>query len=218
MISMSEFWDKHYLKFQENEPSLFCKEVISEYLQVNDYVIEIGCGNGRDGLEIARKVKFYEGIDLSPAAVESAKRRFVESDVPNSKFHIHTGDFSKIELHKLEADRIVVYSRFSLHSDTEAAEDSLISKLLEVKDNDLLVLIEVRTIHDELYGVGSPAGRNAFITDHYRRFIDPSELKSKISDDFSIIDLKVSDNFANYLNENPIVLRIAFQNMVKHNE
>jgi tellurite methyltransferase len=218
VISLSEFWDKHYLKFQENEPSLFCKEVVSEYLRTNDYVIEIGCGNGRDGLEIARKVKFYEGIDLSSAAVESARRRFVESHVPDSKFHIHHGDFSKIELDRLEADRIVVYSRFSLHSDTEESENSLISKLLGVQDNDLLVLIEVRTIHDELFGVGTPVGRNAFITDHYRRFIDPTELKSKISEDFRIIDFKVSDNFANYFNENPIVLRIAFQNMVTHNE
>lgn len=215
---MGEFWDRHYVAFQENKPSFFCKEVISEYLREDDYVIEIGCGNGRDGLEIARKVKFYEGIDLSIVAIESANRRFVESHVPDAKFHIHHGDFSKIEFDKPDVGRIVVYSRFSLHSDTEEAENSLISKLLEVKDNDLLVLIEVRTIYDELYGVGSPAGRNAFITDHYRRFIDPSDLKSKISDHFSIIDFKVSDNFANYLNENPIVLRIAFQNMVKHNE
>lgn len=216
--NLSEFWDKHYLNFSEQESSPFCKDVVSKYLEPDDYVFEIGCGNGRDGLQIARNVRFYEGIDLSPSAVTSAKHRFNNSQIPTSNFLIHQGDFSQIDFRKSQADRIVIYSRFSLHSDTEEAEDALISRLLKIKNNRLLVLIEVRTIFDKLFAIGEPAGRNAFITDHYRRFINPEELKSKISHNFKIINYQVSNGFAVYKEEDPIVLRIAFQHKIEPNE
>ena len=210
--NLSDFWDKHYLSFNENDSSPFCKEVISKYLKPEDYVIEIGCGNGRDGAHLAKIVHFYEGIDLSESAISSAKNRFIQAGISSSKYLIHQGDFSKIEFSNHNSNRIVIYSRFSLHSDTEESENALLSKLKQMKTNQLLVLIEVRTIYDELFGLGEPAGRNAFITDHYRRFVEPEEFRAKVSQDFELVNYQVSEGFAAYKEENPIVLRIAFQN------
>ncbi len=209
---MSDFWDNHYLSFSENDSSPFCKEVISKYLEPEDYVIEIGCGNGRDGVHLAQNVHFYEGIDLSKSAISSANDRFIQDGIPSSKYLIHQGDFSKIQIGKHNTKRIVIYSRFSLHSDTEESENSLLSTLKQIESNQLLVLIEVRTIFDELFGLGKPAERNAYITDHYRRFIEPEEFRNKVSQDFELIHYQVSDGFAAYKEENPIVLRIAFKN------
>lgn len=215
---LSEFWDQHYLTFSEQDSSPFCNDVISKYLKPDDYVIEIGCGNGRDGLQISRHVNFYEGIDLSEPAVRAANRRFIDAGIPTSRFSIHQEDFSLVELSKRDANRIVIYSRFSLHSDTEASENALLSKLLEHKGNELLVLVEVRTIFDKLFGVGKPLGRNEFATDHYRRFIDPEELRNKVRQNFEILDYQVSNGFAVYKNEDPIVLRITFKNKIKADE
>jgi hypothetical protein len=109
---------------------------------------------------------------------------------------------------------LIVYSRFSLHSDTEQAEDSLLGRLAEVVDRPLSVFIEVRTIYDELFGSGQQVGRNAFVTDHYRRFVDPSELRAKLERDFRLDSFTISRGYAPYRHEDPQVLRVRFGNQV----
>lgn len=74
------------------------------------------------------------------------------------------------------------------------------------------IFIETRTIYDELYGVGKKMKKNEFFSDHYRRFIDPKEIKIKLSKHFKIIYIKCKKNFAKHKNENPKVLRIVCKN------
>ena len=38
-------------------------------------------------------------------------------------------------------------------------------------------MIETRTIYDELFGVGKKISENEYLTDHYRRFVNPIEIK-----------------------------------------
>lgn len=211
---MGEFWDKHYLNFSEQESSKFCVYVIQNYLKPTDYVIELGCGNGRDGLRIAKTVEFYEGVDLAASAISSANELFRSFQIPDSRYLIRQGDFSQTMTNQQIGERLVIYSRFSLHSDSEDAENQLLSNLALVKNKKLLVLIEVRTIYDDLFGKGKKVGKNAFVTDHYRRFIDPVELRSKISKQFEILDYQLSKGLAPYKAEDPIVLRAVFRNKV----
>jgi hypothetical protein len=70
------------------------------------------------------------------------------------------------------------------------------------------LFIEVRTVYDELYGVGKKLKKNEYLTSHYRRFIDPMIFKKQIEKKFSIKLFKIRRNFAKYKNENPLVLRI----------
>ena len=67
-------------------------------------------------------------------------------------------DFSDFQFSGASLSRLVVYSRFSLHSDDEDAENLLLAHLASIQNRRLLVLIEVRTVLDELYGVGTEAG------------------------------------------------------------
>ena len=73
-------------------------------------------------------------------------------------------------------------------------------------------MIEARTIHDELYGKGEQVARNAFMSDHFRRFIDPQEFLEKVSKNFTVDSFKVERNFAPYKDEDPMVMRIEFSN------
>ena len=47
-------------------------------------VLEIGCGNGVDGIQIARKGAQYTGVDLTPAAIEATKKHFQISGLEGS--------------------------------------------------------------------------------------------------------------------------------------
>jgi hypothetical protein len=210
---MSEFWDRHYQVFADEAPSNFAIWAAKEFLSDQDEVVEIGSGNGRDGIYLSKFVGTFTGIDLSDSAVEVANQRLHLNNPHNVTAKFQKMDFSEYEFLNESAKRLVVYSRFSLHSDDEAAEDSLLSHLSGIKNRKLLVLIEVRTIYDELYGVGESVGNNGFVTDHYRRFIDPDLFRKKVEKKFRVNYFEVSDTFAPYKNEKPKVLRIAFKNV-----
>lgn len=209
---MSEFWDAHYLNFRLNDPSHFCKNVVLNYLKPSDYVIEVGCGNGRDAFQIAKSVKFYEGIDLSQNAVNSTTETLVKTGIKDSKYMVRQGDFSKLKLPKQVNERLVIYSRFSLHSVSEKSENTFLDLLANYTGSELLVLIEARTIFDTLFGIGNLVEKNAYITDHYRRFIDPIEFKNRISKHFIIDSFEVNSGFAKFDDQDPIVLRAVFGN------
>jgi len=209
---MSDYWDKHYDGFIEQSPSNFSQWVSHKYLHPDDNLIEIGCGNGRDALLLAGKVKQYTGIDISEIALNSANSNMINKGFDN--FKLIKGSFANLDEKLLDIyNRNILYSRFSLHSDTSEVEDKFLSKLHKFSNVNLLGLIEVRTIYDELYGVGNQVNEHAFVTDHYRRFIDPNEIYEKISSKFIVNYFELSRNFAPYKNENPTVLRIVFSNM-----
>ena len=48
------------------------------------------------------------------------------------------------------------------------------------------IFIECRTIKDDIYGKGKKIGKHEFVDTHYRRFIDPKELKRRLSKHFKI--------------------------------
>ena len=208
---MNEFWNKHYKTFSEEAPSPFAFWVAHEFLSPDDELVEIGSGNGRDGIYLSGFVGKYTGIDLSQSAVDAATQKLLKINPRNSNARFQQMDFSVFQFSSASLSRLVVYSRFSLHSDNEEAEDLLLAHLSSVKNRKLIVFIEVRTVLDELYGVGREVGENEFITDHYRRFINPDRFRSKVENKFEIMYFEVSDLFAPYKNEKPKVLRVVLE-------
>ena len=79
-------------------------------------VLEIGCGIGTDGAEFAKAGADYTGIDLTPAAIELAERRFRLDNLP--------GEFRVSDAERLDfADESfdVVYSHGVLHHTPDIA-------------------------------------------------------------------------------------------------
>ena len=149
---------------------------------------------------IKKKINCY-GVDLSKKAILQNKKKY-----KSIKNNFLNKDFSKLNISKLKTD-IAIYSRFSLHSIDKKKEKNLIT-ILNNSKNIKLVMIETRTIYDELCGKGFKIGKNEFITSHYRRFIDPKKLKKDINNSFKIKYFKLDKNLAKFKNENPKVLRI----------
>lgn len=66
-------------------------EALSLIKKSNPKVLEIGCGNGRDALEILKRTDDYVGIDISSKLIELAKEKnpagtFIVADIEDYSF------------------------------------------------------------------------------------------------------------------------------------
>ncbi len=208
------FWDRHYQGFKLQEPSGFSRYCLDRYLQETDVVVELGCGNGRDGLALATRVGHYVGTDACSVALDN----FSESAKEHSKNlkrqpTLLKADFTALDFNEFKqgSARLVVYSRFSMHSITVAEQDKLMENIGNIEGVDWLLMLEARTIYDELYGVGKNIGPHEYETDHYRRFIDPNEFLRKKPPHFHLAYFEVSKGFAAYKKEDPVVMRAVMK-------
>lgn len=96
-------------------PCPLAKEVVKDLSNFNikeGKILEIGIGNGRDSIFIAKKGHNVTGIDLSQEPISVAKKRAKKEKVKNVKFEI--GDAENL---KYKADTFdVVYSVAAIHS------------------------------------------------------------------------------------------------------
>ena len=122
-----------------------------------------------------------------------------------------TGDFTDIgafEGHKFDA----LYSRFTLHSVHEAEEERVLRDALVILPIRGLFMIEVRTIHDPLFGIGNKVGDNEYVTDHFRRFVTTTKfLKKCIDYGWTVKFFVESDGLAKYKDEDPVVARYVLE-------
>tara|TARA_Y100000590_G_scaffold456882_1_gene608349 strand:+ start:899 stop:1525 length:627 start_codon:yes stop_codon:yes gene_type:complete len=203
MIKKTYYWNNFYLKktppvFSSN----FAKYIGLKFHKKINFIIDLGCGNGRDTVFFLKRKIYCIGIDKSKIVIKKNKKNNILY-----KEHFLFHDFSKLSFNKLSKKKFSVYLRFSLHSLNLKEENSLIKNLSKSKKLEY-IFIETRTIFDELYGVGKKISKNEFYSDHYRRFINPKEIKKKLSKNFDIIYFQCRKNFAKYKKENPKILRI----------
>ncbi len=64
------------------------EETFALVAKTNPNVLEIGCGNGRDAVEISKNTNFYLGIDISTKLIELAREKlptanFLVADIEN---------------------------------------------------------------------------------------------------------------------------------------
>lgn len=210
----NSFWDKHYQQFAIKDPSRFAKFCLEKHLKPTDTVIELGCGNGRDGTAFGQFAQKYIGIDACPIAVNAFAESITKLPTDFSeKLTVMQGDFTNINFNDLASGitRLVIYSRFSLHSIGYEDAERLFKKLACMKNMPWIFLLEARTIYDTLYGQGENVGLHEFKTDHYRRFIDPDIFLRTLASNFSISYFEVDSGFAPFGDQDPLIMRAVFQ-------
>jgi len=138
--------------------------------QIKDGVLlELGCGNGRDTLYFHKERPNLEilAIDECEAEIDFLNK------YTNNKLHFMADDFTNLNFRK---NIDYTYARFVLHSITEKQENNTINWVYENLNMNGLFFIEVRSIYDELCGVGEKISDCEFVATHYRRFIKIEEL------------------------------------------
>lgn len=204
------YWNEYYRnQFAQNQgggtepPSLFARAMLENYMERGNALVELGCGNGRDSLYFAENGMNVTGIDVSEVAI----RKLQQSNTNHCVFICD--DFVNAEaIYQIQYD--YCYSRFTLHAINEEQEAQILDKAYKMLKSKGYLFIEARSIRDEKYGKGQEVERNAYIHDgHYRRFIDPEELKGKLEKiGFTIVEIEESDRFAPSDSERTVCVRV----------
>ena len=203
-----DYWNEYYshnAASTENKPSEFAKYVESRFLGEKDpaHILELGCGNGRDSLFFLSKRHNITAIDCSDVAIEMLNRI---TNCNNAMFVCD--DFVKSRaFYKMKYD--CIYSRFTLHAISEEQEDELLVNVRHALNSNGILAIEARTTKDDLYGKGIEIEKNAFLyNEHYRRFIDVKDFRSKLEKlGFDIVYLDESNGFSKTQNSDPVLMR-----------
>jgi|MDTC01.2.fsa_nt_gb ubiquinone/menaquinone biosynthesis C-methylase UbiE len=206
-LKKKKYWNKFYSKkkapLKSSSFAVFCLKFIKNK---SNTIIDIGCGNGRDTVFFLKRGYECYGIDQSKSIISKNKKLY-----PKFKKYFLCKDLSKINFNKVTNKSFSVYSRFSLHAINNAEEKAFLNNL--IKSNNLkFLMIETRTIYDDLFGKGTKISKNEYLTDHYRRFIDPNKIKGKLKKKFRLIYSFLGKNVAKFKKENPKVLRIILTN------
>jgi len=131
--------------------------------------------------------------------------RLNNKKISNATFQV--GDFTKLDS-KTEFDS--VYSRFTLHSVDDEEATRTLKWAHTVLRQDSFLFVEVRGIHDELYGEGKAVGPDAWFTDHYRRFIRFDAFVEELKEIGFEIDFSIeTSGLAPYGDSDPQIIRVV---------
>ena len=109
----TQHFDAFYNSFKLAEPSPFSKFIAETLITKNTSIIELGCGNGRDGLLLMGGAKKYIGIDRSTAAINQAKKLFNKSTVKSPlKPNVLACNIIDFDFAKHSDASTLIYSRF----------------------------------------------------------------------------------------------------------
>ena len=206
-----EYWNNLYKnklgdsKTTYNSSSfyVFCKP----FIKPNKKIIEFGCGNGKDAVQLTKDSKEYIGIDLCKIAIQICR----ELNLKNSSFIQETfGGHSLLNHKEKLSNADIIFSRFSLHSiNLDECKKALENANILLNTGGIL-LIETRSINDPRYGKGIKVKneKHAFIDTHYRRFMEVKELMDLLKDNFNIIMMNEEYVDANYHDDHAVVIRV----------
>lgn len=203
-IDNTEYWNRYYQnKVCSTLPSPFA-QYVSTLVEPGKTLVDLGCGNGRDAIYFAGQGLNVVGMDLSASAIEVLQAQ----NIPNARFVC--GDFISDPTHT-PGCYDYAYSRFTIHAINPKQETMLLQAMYQALKPGGKFFIEVRSVHDPIYGKGQPVERNAFFYDnHYRRFIVLGELTHSLEQcGFRVEYAREQTGFAPYGNDDPPVIRIV---------
>ena len=201
-----EYWENYYIMHGPSEqPSDFARFCAKRYKAEYGKIFDIGCGNGRDTFFLSSQSIPCTGIDQCKIAMANNVNKKATLGL-NASFH--QGDFSTCDYASLANGAYSIYSRFTLHAISYEEESKL---FLHLNNGHPLkyLFIEARSIRDGLYGQGKKVGLHEFITSHYRRFIDPTVLRSKLEKHFDVEYFHEAQGFAKTATEDPCLIRVV---------
>jgi adenylylsulfate kinase-like enzyme/ubiquinone/menaquinone biosynthesis C-methylase UbiE len=197
-----EHWKSYYSQTNApTEPSGYAKFVIDSNI-LKSPLLEIGCGNGRDAKYFLEHSYSYTGIDASNEAISLCKSTINDNNA------IFISGNAATALLNLSQVYNSVYMRFCLHAMTDNEERLLFEALPKVLLPGGSLCIECRSINDINAKQGEYISHAERRKGHYRRFIDPYMLESRLlKSGFRVLSLTESRGFAPQSYEDPIVIR-----------
>jgi DNA-binding transcriptional MerR regulator len=118
-------------------------ELINELVKpnMNDVVLDLGCGTGKQIIKLSRKIKLAIGVDISDGMIRQAKENIKNEKVHN--IELYTGTFEEpnlnIDLQKKCVTKII--SNYALHHLTTIYKQKAIEKMITIGGENLQSII-----------------------------------------------------------------------------
>lgn len=203
-VDNTAYWNQYYKNdVCSRLPSPFA-QYVAILVEPGRQLLELGCGNGRDAVYLAGQGLRVTALDISPVAIEQLQAQAV----PGAEFIC--ADFVNSDIHTPGAYDYA-YSRFTLHSINQNQEQLLLQRVFTGLRPGGKLFVEVRSVHDPLFGKGRQVERNAWFYDnHYRRFIVLAELVAELERNGFLVEYAEEQRgFAPYGNDDPPVIRVV---------
>ena len=204
-----EYWDKFYTKTSPTNEN-YLNSSFAEFCEANFFkepmnIVEFGCGAGYDAYYFANNGHNIFAIDQNTGGVPDEIREHDNIMFSEDDFAVSTYNF--------KGRYNVFYSRFTLHSITQADEDKFLPRVYSYMSDNSLFCVECRTIKDPKFGVGKHICDTTYFNDgHARRFIDSQEFLNKVlSLGFKLKYFNEQDNLSAYKDDNPVLMRIILE-------
>ena len=140
-------------------------------------ILEVGCGQGREAIALARMGLAVDAFDLSPLAVTLARENARQADVT-----INAIEHDAAEPLPYNTNRFAgIFAHLSLHYFDEATTRKIFAELARVTMPAGGILFTVRSVHDRFYGRGDHVDDNLFCFEgHIRGFFDKRHIESVV--------------------------------------
>lgn len=176
--AVESMYDKHLLRLEIDS--------IKEHLKPDDYVLDVGCGEGEGTVEYAKVVKAVHAIDFSHTRLAKARERLGSAGLSNVHFDdvdmldesvTPCGCSSHVVLPSNNYDAIVS-QRFLINMPSWEAQQKVLTELyLKLKPGGRLILLEGSKLGtDQLNGARELLGLPPIPVRWHNVFIDDREL------------------------------------------
>lgn len=202
--------DNHYSRKAAIYPSLFSSWLLAaQYSGDFEVAFDLGCGNGRDLLNLSLIADRAIGIDRSRYATTAAEKLIENANncVVAQADLLEQGQLSKIsDGYRKYNKPALFYARFLMSSITNDEESMLLDEVSKCSRKGDLLAIEARTSQDEK--------RAKYNLRSYRRYIVPQELAGSLRErGFELRHAEEGTGLAPYYREDPMVIRIIAERL-----
>lgn len=115
--------DSYYWRFKT-------AELINELVKanINDIVLDLGCGTGKQIIELSRKVKLAIGVDISDEMIRQAKENIENEKIHNIEPYIGTFEEPNLNVDLQKKCITKIISNYALHHLTTVYKQKAIKK------------------------------------------------------------------------------------------
>ncbi len=118
-------------------------ELINELIKpnINDIVLDLGCGTGKQIIELSRKIKLAIGVDISDGMLKQAKENIENERAHNIELYIGTFEEPELNVDLRKKCITKIISNYALHHLTTIYKQKAIEKMINIGGENLQSII-----------------------------------------------------------------------------